>query len=40
MAPEVMLRKAHSYTVDYFALGVIAFELMMGKRPYQGANRK
>ena len=25
MAPEVMLRKPHSYTVDYFALGVIAY---------------
>ena len=40
MAPEVMLRKAQSFTVDYFALGVIAYELMLGRRPYQGANRK
>ena len=40
MAPEVMLRKSHSYAVDYFALGVIAYELMLGRRPYQGANRK
>lgn len=40
MAPEVMLRKSHSYTADYFALGVIAYELMLGKRPYLGANRK
>lgn len=26
-----MCKQAHSYTVDYFALGVIAYEFMMGK---------
>lgn len=30
----------HSYGVDFFALGVMAFEFMTGKRPYLGANRK
>lgn len=40
MAPEVMLRKSHSYTTDYFALGVIAYQMMLGRRPYVGANRK
>jgi serine/threonine protein kinase len=35
-----MMRRSHSYSVDYFALGVIAYELMLGKRPYIGANRK
>ena len=40
MAPEVMMRKVHSYMADYFALGVIAYELMLGKRPYVGSNRK
>ena len=34
------MRKSHSYGVDYFALGVIAYELMLGRRPYVGANRK
>jgi hypothetical protein len=36
----------HSYGVDHFALGVIAYELMMCKvffeviqRPYKGKNR-
>jgi serine/threonine protein kinase len=40
MAPEVMMRKPHSFAVDYFALGVMAYELMLGVRPYLGANRK
>ena len=33
MAPEVMCRQSHGVAVDYFALGVIVFECMMGKRP-------
>ena len=40
MAPEVICRHEHSIAVDYFALGVICYELMMGKRPYIGNNRK
>lgn len=40
MAPEVMCRQNHSYGVDYYAVGVIGYELMMGKRPYNGKNRK
>ena len=31
MAPEVMLRQNHSYPVDFFAVGVIAYEFMIGK---------
>lgn len=30
----------HSYTVDYFAMGVLAFEFMYGVRPYLGKSRK
>ena len=40
MAPEVMCRKNHTYTADYFALGVMAYEFMLGRRPYMGRNRK
>jgi serine/threonine protein kinase len=31
MAPEVINRENHSFPVDYFALGVIAYECMLGK---------
>lgn len=31
MAPEVMCRQNHTYAVDYFALGVIGYEFMLGK---------
>jgi hypothetical protein len=35
-----MTRKNHSYAVDYFAIGVMGYEFMLGKRPYLGKNRK
>lgn len=40
MAPEVMCRQNHSYEVDFYALGIILYELMMGRRPYKGKSRK
>jgi len=40
MAPEVMTRQNHTCSVDYFAVGVIAYECMFGRRPYLGKSRK
>jgi serine/threonine protein kinase len=40
MAPEILTRKGHSYSVDTYATGVILFEFMTGKRPYNGRTRK
>ena len=40
MSPEVMQALNHSFEVDFFALGVIGYEFMKGKRPYVGKNRK
>ena len=40
MSPEVMQGKDHTYSVDYYAVGIIIYELMMGKRPYVGKDRK
>ena len=40
MAPEVMFHHNHRYEVDFYALGVILYEIMMGKRPYLGKSRQ
>lgn len=40
MSPEVICRKNHTFTADYFALGVMGYEFMLGRRPYVGKNRK
>ena len=39
MAPEVMNCQNHTIVVDYYAMGIICYELMMGVRPYVGENR-
>jgi serine/threonine protein kinase len=39
MAPEVMNRENHNYLVDYYAVGIIAYECMLGRRPYNGRSR-
>lgn len=31
MAPEVICKMNHTYAVDFFALGVIGYEFMIGK---------
>ena len=40
MAPEVILGVGHSFSVDYYAIGVIGYEFMKGKRPYIGKTRR
>ena len=40
MAPEVLCSLNHSIFVDFYAVGVIAFEFLNGHRPYLGRNRK
>lgn len=40
MAPEVLCKMRHGMAVDYFGLGVITYEFMMGRRPYPGRTRK
>lgn len=40
MAPEVLFKQNHGVAADYFAVGIIAFELVFGKRPYKGRARK
>lgn len=40
MAPEVMIKQDHTFAVDFYAIGVIAYEFMLGRRPYEGENRQ
>ena len=35
----VILGHNHGIAVDYFALGVIVYECMLGRRPYLGRSR-
>jgi serine/threonine protein kinase len=39
MSPEVICRMRHSFETDFFALGVIVYELVLGMRPYSGTSR-
>lgn len=36
MAPEVLLRRNYSYPSDVFSYGMVLFEMMAKKRPYEG----
>ena len=36
MAPEVLVKRGYTYTVDWWSLGVTAWELLFGKRPFRG----
>ena len=38
MAPEIILGENPTFLVDYFALGIIGYELMKGKGPFIGKN--
>ena len=40
MAPEVVNGRPHGLVVDFWALGIIIYELMNGRRPYNGVHRK
>lgn len=40
ISPEVILGQNYSYTADYFAIGVMGYEFMLGRRPYKGRIRK
>lgn len=36
IAPEVLTKKGYTYTIDWWSLGVCAYELIFGKRPFRG----
>ncbi|EAA14287.4 AGAP009798-PA, partial [Anopheles gambiae str. PEST] len=38
VSPEIILNKGHDRAVDYWALGVLIHELLVGKPPFRGKN--
>jgi serine/threonine kinase 32 len=36
MAPEILAKRGYSYTIDWWSLGVCAYELVFGRRPFRG----
>lgn len=40
ISPEILLKKRYNFTADYFAVGIILYELMLLSRPYFGNRKK
>ncbi|XP_058886742.1 ribosomal protein S6 kinase alpha-3 isoform X8 [Acipenser ruthenus] len=40
MAPEVVNRRGHSQSADWWSFGVLMFEMLTGTLPFQGKDRK
>ncbi|KAI0285947.1 kinase-like domain-containing protein [Russula aff. rugulosa BPL654] len=36
MAPEILHKRGYTYPIDWWSLGVCAYELLFGRRPYRG----
>ncbi|KIJ61970.1 hypothetical protein HYDPIDRAFT_95500 [Hydnomerulius pinastri MD-312] len=36
MAPEILTKRGYTYTIDWWSLGVCAYELIFGRRPFRG----
>lgn len=39
MAPEMLSMKPYDQSYDVYSLGILLFEMLVGRTPFQGANR-
>lgn len=39
-APEIILSKPHSFSADYWSLGIMLYEFLMGEPPFHGENEE
>ena len=40
LAPEMVTQQGHDFSVDWWALGCLVFEMTTGKAPFRGKNKK
>lgn len=40
VAPEMVRGEGHGFAVDWWAVGVLAYEMAFGRTPFKGQNRK
>ena len=39
MSPEILLGSGYDYSVDYYTLGVLLFEMLVGLPPHYNENK-